>query len=49
VARYRERHRVTRAKSDHADAMALANILRTDADVALADNLIHPGGRWYAR
>jgi transposase len=31
VARYRERHRVTRAKSDHADAMALANILRTDA------------------
>lgn len=32
VARYRERHRVTRAKSDHADAMVLANILRTDAD-----------------
>lgn len=32
VARYRERRRVTRAKSDHADAMALANILRTDAD-----------------
>lgn len=32
VARYRERHRVTRAKSDHADAMALANILRTDAE-----------------
>ncbi|WP_425824645.1 IS110 family transposase [Streptomyces fractus] len=32
VARYRERHRVARAKSDHADAMALANILRTDAD-----------------
>ena len=31
VARYRERHRVARAKSDHADAMALANILRTDA------------------
>jgi transposase len=31
VARYRERHRVTRAKPDHADAMALANILRTDA------------------
>lgn len=31
VARYRERHRVTRAKSDQADAMALANILRTDA------------------
>jgi hypothetical protein len=21
----------------------------TPADVALADNLIHPGGRWYAR
>ncbi|PNE39955.1 IS110 family transposase [Streptomyces noursei] len=33
VARYRERYRVGRAKSDHADAMALANILRTDADV----------------
>jgi hypothetical protein len=33
VARYRERHRVGRAKSDHADAMALANILRTDAEM----------------
>ncbi|MFH9970010.1 IS110 family transposase [Streptomyces mirabilis] len=33
VARYRERYRVARAKSDHADAVALANILRTDADV----------------
>jgi transposase len=33
VARYRERHRAARAKSDHADAMTLANILRTDADV----------------
>jgi transposase len=33
VARYRERHRVARAKSDHADAMALANILRTDAEM----------------
>lgn len=32
VARYRERGRVTRAKSDHADAVTLANILRTDAD-----------------
>lgn len=32
VARYRERHRVARAKSDHADAVTLANILRTDAD-----------------
>jgi transposase len=31
VARYRERRTVARAKSDHADAMALANILRTDA------------------
>ena len=31
VARYRERHVVSRAKSDHADAMTLANILRTDA------------------
>jgi len=31
VARYRERHSVARSKSDHADAMALANILRVDA------------------
>jgi hypothetical protein len=31
AARYRERHTVARAKSDHADAMVLANILRTDA------------------
>jgi transposase len=31
VARYRERHTVSRSKSDHADAMVLANILRTDA------------------
>jgi transposase len=30
VARYRERHTVSRGKSDHADAMTLANILRTD-------------------
>src|SRR5919107_1189479 len=27
------RHRVARARSDHADAMALANILRTDAEM----------------
>src|ERR687889_2465837 len=33
VARYRERHRVARAKSDHADARTLANILGTDADI----------------
>jgi Transposase len=33
VSRYRERHTVARAKSDHADAVVLANILRTDADV----------------
>ncbi|PBA23528.1 IS110 family transposase [Mycobacterium avium] len=33
VARYRDRHSVARAKSDHADAMALANILRVDAHV----------------
>ncbi len=32
MARYRERHTVARAKSDHADAMTLANILRVDAD-----------------
>ncbi|CAN7699138.1 IS110 family transposase [Mycolicibacterium frederiksbergense] len=31
VARYRERHSVARTKSDHADAMTLANILRVDA------------------
>jgi transposase len=31
VARYRERHSMSRKKSDHADAMTLANILRTDA------------------
>ncbi|GAA3432646.1 IS110 family transposase [Kutzneria kofuensis] len=31
VARYRERHTVARKKSDHVDAMTLANILRTDA------------------
>ncbi len=31
VTRYRERHSVARAKSDHADAMTLANILRVDA------------------
>jgi transposase len=30
VSRYRERHSVSRKKSDHADAMVLANILRTD-------------------
>ena len=33
VARYRERHSVARSKSDHADAMTLANILRVDAHV----------------
>ncbi|MWA07578.1 IS110 family transposase [Actinomadura sp. LD22] len=31
VARYRERWTVARSKSDHADALVLANILRTDA------------------
>lgn len=31
AARYRQRRSVSRAKSDHADAMVLANILRTDA------------------
>src|SRR4030088_3700356 len=31
VARYRERHSVAGAKSDHADAMTLANILRVDS------------------
>ncbi|WP_063043776.1 IS110 family transposase [Nocardia pseudovaccinii] len=33
AARYRERRSVARAKSDHADAMTLANILRVDAHV----------------
>ncbi|WP_064447232.1 IS110 family transposase [Micromonospora sp. NBRC 110037] len=33
VSRYRDRHSVSRSKSDHADAMVLANILRTDAHV----------------
>jgi transposase len=32
VAAYRQRHSVSGAKSDHADAMILAHILRTDAD-----------------
>ncbi|WP_378733280.1 IS110 family transposase [Nocardia brasiliensis] len=31
VARYRERHSLSRAKSDHADAKTLADILRVDA------------------
>lgn len=31
VSRCRERHSVARSKSDHADAMTLANILRVDA------------------
>jgi transposase len=33
VARYRERHSSAGSKSDHADAMLLANILRTDAHI----------------
>jgi transposase len=33
VARYRERSSVARAKSDHADAVTLANILRVDAHI----------------
>ncbi|PPJ23263.1 IS110 family transposase [Nocardia nova] len=32
VARYRERHSMTRAKSDHVDAMTLANIIRVDGE-----------------
>lgn len=31
VARYRDRHSMARKKSDHVDAMTLANIVRTDA------------------
>jgi transposase len=30
VARYRDRHTVSRSKSDHQDAVVLANVLRTD-------------------
>lgn len=33
VARYRDRHVVSRKKSDHQDAVVLANILRTDAQL----------------
>jgi transposase len=33
VARYRDRYTVSRTKSDHVDAVVLANILRTDMDV----------------
>ncbi|BDT92473.1 hypothetical protein IFM12275_24490 [Nocardia sputorum] len=32
VARYRERHSMARAKSDHVDAMTLANIIRVDGE-----------------
>src|SRR5829696_7577674 len=32
VDRYRDRYRVSRAKSDLVDAIVLANLLRTDAD-----------------
>lgn len=32
VARYRDRHTVSRKKSDHQDAVVLANILRTDTE-----------------
>jgi Transposase len=32
VARYRERSSMSGKKSDHGDAVTLANILRTDAD-----------------
>lgn len=31
ASRYRERHTVSRKKSDHGDAMVLANVLRTDS------------------
>lgn len=33
AARYRDRHSVSRAKSDNADALVLANILRTDREM----------------
>ncbi|MFJ3235995.1 IS110 family transposase [Streptomyces sp. NPDC086787] len=33
AARYRDRHAVSRKKSDHQDAVVLANILRTDAEL----------------
>src|SRR5437764_15407779 len=33
VARYRDRHSVSGRKSDHGDAVVLANVLRTDQDM----------------
>ena len=33
VARYRDRHSVAGKKSDHGDAVVLANVLRTDMDM----------------
>ena len=49
VARYRERHTVSRKKSDHADAMTLANILRTDAHAAPAAARRHRTGPGHRR
>ena len=47
VARYRERHSVSRKKSDHVDAMTLANILRTDISHAPAVAGGHRAGPRY--
>lgn len=45
VARYREGTRVARAKSDHADAVTLANILRVDGHQH-SSQLQGGGGIW---
>ncbi len=54
AARYRDRHAVSGKKSDPGDALALANILRTDmhahrslpadSDLTRADLHVHPDG-----
>lgn len=44
TSRYRDRHRSTRAKSDAADAVVLANILRTDRH---AHRAIPPTASWF--
>lgn len=46
VARYRERTSMSRKKSDHADAVTLANILRTDAH---AHRRLPADTNWHSR
>jgi hypothetical protein len=45
AARYRDRHAVTRRKSDQLDALVLANILRTDMNAPAAAHRHRPGPR----